>query len=127
MPAFDYRGKHYANPVQFALEIIGGKWKMPILWRLDREELRFAELRTSLNAHLSQTQVTDKMLTAHLKDLERDGLIDRRVDPSSPPRVSYSITDRGRLVLPAIRALQHLGNELHGSMARDEEAGTGDE
>lgn len=116
MPAFSHRGKYYSNPVQFALDVIGGKWKMPILWRLDREEMRFAELSRSLNAHLTGAHVADKMLAAHLKELEQDGLISRHVEPATPPRVSYRITDRGRLVLPAIRVLQDLGRELKSQM-----------
>lgn len=112
MPAFVHRGKTYNNPVQLALEVIGGKWKMPILWRLKDGTLRYGELRTSLNRHLESGRVTDKTLTAQLRELERDGLLRRKVHAVVPPRVDYTITPAGRRVLPVIRALQKLGNRF---------------
>ena len=109
MPAFVFRGKHFDNPVQLSLDLIGGKWKMPILWRLQEGPLRYSELMRSLNAHLVATCVTDKMLAAHLRQLESDGLIERRVFSSVPPKVEYSITEHGLRVIPAIRVLQEFG------------------
>ena len=102
MPAFTSCGRTYDNPVQLALDVIGGRWKMPILWRLRDRTLRYAELRRSLNRHLDGRTVTDKMLASQLRALERDGLIAREVHAEVPPRVEYSITERGARVVPCI-------------------------
>jgi DNA-binding HxlR family transcriptional regulator len=103
MPAFAFRGKTYNNPVELALEALGGKWKMPILWRLKDRVWRYGELRKSLGA------VTPKMLTSQLRELERDGLITRTVFPVVPPRVDYAITPLGQSAIPAIEALRQWG------------------
>lgn len=111
MPAFEHQGKTYNNPVQLALDLIGGKWKMPILWRLRNKTLRYSELRRSLNAHLQTGKVTDKMLASQLRDLESYGLIEREVFPVVPPRVEYTITRRGLRAMQSIEALRKFGNE----------------
>ncbi|MEM8608104.1 MAG: helix-turn-helix domain-containing protein [Myxococcota bacterium] len=111
MPAFDHQGRTYNNPVQLALDLIGGKWKMPILWRLRNKTLRYSELRRSLNQHLDTGKVTDKMLASQLRDLERHGLIARRVYPVVPPKVEYSITKRGLRAIPSIEVLRKFGND----------------
>jgi DNA-binding HxlR family transcriptional regulator len=103
MPAFDFRGRTYQNPAELAQDLIGGKWKMPILWRLKDRVWRYGELRKSLG------QVTHKMLTQQLRELERDGLITREVFAVVPPKVEYSITPLGRTTLPAIEALRDWG------------------
>lgn len=103
MPAFEFRGRTYNNPVELALDVIGGKWKMPILWRLKDRVWRYQELRRSLG------RVTHKMLTQQLRELERDGLVTRTVFPVVPPRVDYAITDFGRSAMPAIEALRDWG------------------
>lgn len=103
MPAFDYRGRHYHNPVELAQDLIGGKWKMPILWRLKDRTWRYNELRRDLG------RVTHKMLTQQLRELERDGLLTRQVFPVVPPRVEYTITALGRTTLPVIGALRDWG------------------
>lgn len=83
-----------------ALEKIGGKWKMPILWRLGlRDSWRYSELKRDLDP------ISHKMLSRQLKELEADGLILRRQYPVVPPKVEYSITETGKLALPVIRAL----------------------
>jgi DNA-binding HxlR family transcriptional regulator len=84
MPEFEFRGKKYNNPVELALEIIGGKWKMPILWRLKDKVWRYGELKKSLG------KITHKMLTERLRELEDDGLIHREVYQVVPPKAEYS-------------------------------------
>lgn len=106
MPAFSFRGRAYNNPVELALDILGGKWKMPILWRLMERTHRYGELRTSLG------RVTHKMLTQQLRELERDGLLTRTVHPVVPPRVDYAITPLGRSARPAIEALRAWGTGI---------------
>ena len=103
MPEFDFEGRRYQNPVELALFVIGGKWKMPILWRLRERVWRYNELRRDLK------QVTHKMLTQQLRELERHGLITRTVHPVVPPHVDYAITPVGRSSLPAIEALREWG------------------
>ena len=61
MPEFIYKDKTYQNPVEFALDQIGGKWKMPILWRLKDRVMRYSELKRDI------PHITDKMLTTQLR------------------------------------------------------------
>lgn len=103
MPRFEFRGKHYNNPVELSLDIIGGKWKMPILWRLKDKPWRYSELKKSLG------KITHKMLAQQLKELEEDGLISRKVFASVPPKVEYSITVRGKTIIPIIESLRTWG------------------
>lgn len=103
MPEFEFEGRRYQNPVELAMDVIGGKWKMPILWRLRQRVWRYNELRRDLK------QVTHKMLTQQLRELERHGLITRTVHPVVPPHVDYAITPLGRSSLPAIEALRDWG------------------
>jgi DNA-binding HxlR family transcriptional regulator len=103
MPRFEFRGKAYNNPVELALEIIGGKWKMPILWRLQEKAWRYGELKRSLG------KITHKMLTEQLRELERDGLIHREVYQVVPPKVEYSLTPKGETAIPIIENLREWG------------------
>ena len=103
MPAFEFEGRQYQNPVELALEVLGGKWKMPILWRLNRRQWRYHELHRDLK------RISHKMLTQHLRELERAGLLTRTVHPVVPPHVDYDITSLGRAALPAIEALRSWG------------------
>lgn len=106
MPPFDLRGRSYNNPVELALEALGGKWKMPILFRLKDRDWRYGELRRALG------RVTDKMLTQQLRELEADGLLTRTVRQMVPPHVDYAITTLGRTALPAIDALRTWGSSF---------------
>lgn len=103
MPKFEFKGKEYNNPVELSLDIIGGKYKMPILWRLKDKTWRYGELKKSLG------KITHKMLTEQLRELEADGLIHREVFAEVPPRVEYSITEEGRSAIPVIEALRNFG------------------
>ena len=103
MPEFLYKDKLYYNPVEFAMDRIGGTWKMPILWRLKDKTLRYSELKRGIN------RVTDKMLTSQLRELEAEGFISRKVYPVVPPKVEYSITEFGRTCIPVIRAIRKYG------------------
>ncbi|MEZ4690357.1 MAG: helix-turn-helix domain-containing protein [Ignavibacteria bacterium] len=100
MPGFEYNGKKYNNPVELALDVIGGKWKMPILWRLNRNVWRYGELRKDLGI------ITHKMLTEQLKELEKEGLIERKAYPVVPPKVEYRITKKGKTIIPIIESLR---------------------
>ena len=106
MPEFTYKGKLYYNPVEFALDRIGGTWKMPILWRLKDKVMRYSELKRSMK------RISHKMLTTQLRELESDGLIKRKVYPVVPPKVEYSITAKGKRSIPVIKKIRNYGLEL---------------
>jgi DNA-binding HxlR family transcriptional regulator len=104
MPAFEFRAKRYNNPVELALDVIGGKWKMPILWRLRQRVWRYGELKKDL------PRVSHKVLTEQLRELEADGLITRTAHASVPPRVEYALSELGKSALPTIESLRAFGS-----------------
>lgn len=105
MPEFTFKSKKFNNPVELSLDIIGGKWKMPIVWRLKDGSKRYGELRKSL------PKVTHKMLTQQLRELEQDEIITRKVYQEVPPKVEYSLTLLGKSVIPVIDMLREWGEE----------------
>ena len=92
-------------PVETALELIDGKWKGVALYHLLGETLRFNELRRRI------PQVTQRVLTKQLRELERDGLLTRTVFAEVPPRVEYRLTELGESLRPIILALRQWGAE----------------
>lgn len=106
MPDFIYNNKVYYNPVEFAMDRIGGTWKMPILWRLKQRIFRFGELKKDI------PHITDKMLTTQLRQLEAEGFIHRKVYAVVPPKVEYSITEKGMTAIPIIETIRNYGLEL---------------
>lgn len=125
MGAFRIKDTIYNNPVQLALELIGGKWKMPILWRLKDGKLRFGQLKKSLNDHLTEGKITDRSLTIQLRELESARLITRKVYTEVPPKTEYTITALGLKTIPTIKTLQSLGRVFKAHMgARDISTGT---
>ncbi|MBD8876017.1 winged helix-turn-helix transcriptional regulator [Roseibium polysiphoniae] len=90
--------------VEATLSLIDGKWKGVVLYHLLDSTLRFNEIRKKLPS------VTQRMLTNQLRSLETDGLIERKVYPVIPPKVEYSLTERGRSLEPVIMALKHWGD-----------------
>lgn len=92
-------------PVNTTLSVIGGKWKVLILYHLAEQTQRFNELRRLL------PEITQRMLTLQLRELEEDGLIHREVYPVVPPKVEYSLTDFGRTLLPVIGSMHQWGVE----------------
>ena len=95
----------YANfcPVHTTLAAIGGKWKALILYHLMEHTQRFNELRRLL------PDITQRMLTLQLRELEQAGLIHREIYPVVPPKVEYSLTEFGRTLLPVINAMHDWG------------------
>ncbi len=112
MPEFTFEGEVYQNPVELALHAMGGKWKMPILWRLKDRTWRYNELHRDLK------RVSHKMLTQQLRELEEGGLLTRTVHPVVPPHVDYEITDLGRTAVPAIDALRQWGMKYRAARER---------
>lgn len=106
MPEFLYQKKLYYNPVEFAMDRIGGTWKMPILWRLKDRVMRYSELKKDI------PHITHKMLTSQLRQLEEEGFIHREVFAVVPPKVEYSITDRGKRAIVIVNTIREYGLEL---------------
>ncbi len=100
-----FKGTHYQCSMELTLALIGGKWKSLILWRLGNETLRFSQL------HKSLPQVTQKMLTQQLRELEEDGLIYRHIFTQIPPKVEYSLTPAGKSILPLLESMCQWGIE----------------
>jgi DNA-binding HxlR family transcriptional regulator len=98
-----YNSITYKCAIALALSIIGGKWKPLILWHLKDKVLRFGELKRTLGT------VTQKTLTQQLRELESDGLIYRNIYTQIPPKVEYSLTDKGRTVLPILEMISRWG------------------
>ncbi|MBQ9360692.1 MAG: helix-turn-helix transcriptional regulator [Lachnospiraceae bacterium] len=93
-------------PILFAMEIIGQKWKLPILWYIaDKEVIRYNELQRKV------VGITATMLTKDLRELERDGLIKRKQYSTIPPTVEYSLTDKGKTLIPALDTLYQWADE----------------
>ena len=86
-------------PAEATIRYIGGRWKVPIVWHLFSGTMRFSELRRAMPA------CTPKMLTQQLRELEEDGIVARKVYPEVPPKVEYSLTERGASLKPVVRAM----------------------
>lgn len=99
-----------ACPVETTLTLIGDKWKVLILRDLFPGTKRFGELKKSIGS------VSQKVLTAKLRDMEKSGLVNRTVYAEVPPRVEYSLTDLGRSLKPILDALWNWGEEYKASM-----------
>ena len=94
------------------LSVIAGKWKAVILWHLIDETRRFSEIK-----HLIP-EITQKMLTQQLRELEADGLIRREVYAEVPPRVEYSLTAFGRTLIPVLNVMAQWGLEHEQDVAK---------
>jgi DNA-binding HxlR family transcriptional regulator len=93
------KGPQCKSPVSDALSLIGGKWKIAIIYNLREDPLRFGELKRILSP------ITQQMLTKQLREMERDQLIDRKVYEVIPPKVEYSLTDFGQSFMPVLNSL----------------------
>ena len=94
-----------ACPVETTLTLIGDKWKVLILRDLIDGTKRFGELKRSLAG------VSQKVLTAQLRDMENAGIINRKVYPEVPPKVEYSLTELGESLRPVIEVMRNWGEE----------------
>jgi DNA-binding HxlR family transcriptional regulator len=97
----------YVCPIEAAMDVIGGKWKPHILWKIKDAPLRFGAIQEKLPA------ISQKMLTRQLRALEKDRLVSRTEYPGMPPRVEYALTERGQTVIPLLMSLKDwAGTEL---------------
>ncbi|MEM9997319.1 MAG: helix-turn-helix domain-containing protein [Bacteroidota bacterium] len=92
-----------ACPVTAVVDLVGGKWKIPILWQLGQGTLRFGELRRALPG------ISEKMLAQQLGQLTEDELVARTAYAEIPPRVEYALTPLGQSLVPALNALAAWG------------------
>lgn len=89
-----------SKPFEYTLSLIGGKWKLNILfWLWRKDVMRYSELKKSLNG------ITHKMLSNQSKDLEADSLIVRHEYPQVPPKVEYYLSKRGKSLMPTLQEL----------------------
>jgi DNA-binding HxlR family transcriptional regulator len=93
-------------PIQFTLNLIGGKWKLVMLWHLSIDGvMRYGEIKKSLS------EITHKMLSQQLKELEADGFVHREEYHQIPPKVEYSLTDLGKSLLPILQSIFNWGKD----------------
>ncbi len=95
----------YGCPIEVTLDVIGGKWKGMILFCLLRGTTRFNELRRLI------PKATQRVLTTQLRELERDGVIARKVYAEVPPKVEYNLTEFGLSLKPILELMGHWGEE----------------
>ncbi|MCP3031538.1 winged helix-turn-helix transcriptional regulator [Halobacillus sp. A1] len=99
---------------ELTLSLIGGKWKMIILWHLGKEGTkRFGELQRLL------PDITKKVLTNQLRELEEDKLIHREVYPVVPPKVEYSLTEHGETLIPILESMYEWGSNYMETVGKE--------
>jgi DNA-binding HxlR family transcriptional regulator len=102
----------FGCPVEACVEVIGGKWKGVILFHLLGGTKRFNELMRLM------PDVTQRMLTRQLRELEDDQIINRKIYAEVPPKVEYSLTDFGKTLEPVLRMIQGWGVEYLGKITQ---------
>lgn len=122
MSMAEYHGKVkniQDTPFGYTLSVIGGKWKMVIMYLLaDNQPVRFNELKRQIGA------ITYKTLSSQLKELEADGMVERKEYPQVPPKVEYRLTAKAETLLPVLEGLcewgiQHQEPLLNNNSATD--------
>src|ERR1043165_9385857 len=93
-------------PLTHCMGILGGAWTPNIVWYLSASPRRFTELKSDVQG------ISAKMLTARLRKLERSGVVQREVMPTSPPTVEYRLSELGQELKPAIEAIVKVGHRL---------------
>lgn len=105
-----YKSNFDNCPITHALNLIGGKWRLPIIWALSRNgTMRYNELKKNISG------ITNMMLTQSLKELEADGIVNRKQFMEIPPRVEYSLTESGTELIPVLQALARWGGKMKNS------------
>jgi DNA-binding HxlR family transcriptional regulator len=99
-------GREFHCAMDVTMNYIGGKWKTVVLWYLRKDKKRFSELRRHI------PNITEKMLSLQLKDLEQDGIIGRKLYAEVPPKVEYFLTDFGKSLIPMLEEIARWGRDL---------------
>jgi DNA-binding HxlR family transcriptional regulator len=97
--------ERYHCAVELALDVVGGKWRTVLLAHLKEGVHRYAEL------HRKVPDISEKMLTQRLRELEADGLVHRHRHDTVPPQVEYRLTDEGASLAPVLQALHDWGQD----------------
>ncbi|MDX1941715.1 MAG: helix-turn-helix domain-containing protein [Saprospiraceae bacterium] len=103
--AFEIDGKIFHCALDITMSFIGGKWKTVVLWYLRKDKKRFSELKRHI------PEITEKMLSLQLRQLEQDGLVQRTVFPEVPPRVEYELTEEGKTLVPLLEMMATWGKK----------------
>jgi DNA-binding HxlR family transcriptional regulator len=93
-------------PVTATMDVIGGKWKLLILHLINNDINRFGRMGMILK------DISKQMLTTQLRELENNGIIERKIYPEIPPRVEYFLTEKGRALRPVLDEMAKWGNEF---------------
>jgi DNA-binding HxlR family transcriptional regulator len=93
-------------PLEYSLKLLAGAWTPQIIWYLRSEPRRFGDLKRDLG------NVSAKVLTTRLREMEKKGIITREVMSTSPPTVEYTLTDVGRKIGPALQSIVEVGEEI---------------
>lgn len=105
-PHFCFQGKEYKCSLELAMDIVGGKWKTMMIYHLRKGAMRSSDLMRKLDG------ISNKMFTQTVRELERAGVVERKVYPVVPPKVEYSLTELGESSLPFILAMARWGVEV---------------
>lgn len=108
---FDGDADHQVCGMSLAIDAVGGKWKMHLMWVLAAGPQRFGEIRRTL------TGVSEKVLAENLRQMEASGIVHREIYPEIPPRVEYSLTPLGRELEEALRPLEAWGDRNRDTLA----------
>jgi DNA-binding HxlR family transcriptional regulator len=106
-------------PIVYTMSYIGGKWKPIILGRMLNGPVRFGKLAVQI------PDISRKILTEQLKELEEDGLIIRHSYNEKPPRVEYELSEIGRTVMPVLAAMTELGSKMHEAITQHKRSAAG--
>lgn len=110
-----FRDKTFNCEKELTISVIGGKWKMIILWHLGKSGTkRFSELKSLI------PDITQKMLVNHLRELEEDQIVHREVYPVVPPKVEYSLTEHGKTLMPILESMYEWGKNYMETVLKDE-------
>jgi DNA-binding HxlR family transcriptional regulator len=99
----------YSWPIEATLDVIGGKWKPLVIYQLKEGTLRFSQIVEKV-----QPRITPRMLTKELRELETSGLVIRKVYAQVPPKVEYSLTEKGASIIPILDDLCDWGSDHMG-------------
>lgn len=100
---FKVNEREFHCALDVTMGYIGGKWKSIVLWYLRKDAKRFKDLKKDI------PQITEKMLSLQLKELEQDGIVTRTVFAEVPPRVEYELTDHGKTLIPMLEEMAKWG------------------
>ena len=106
MKRYNLDGTYFYCPVDLTLSVLGGRWKGLVFWNLRQGPKRFGEMKKIL------VGINDKMLTQVLRELEKSGVVNRKVYEIIPPKVEYSLTHEGKNLLPVMQQMADWGEKF---------------